>query len=62
LKELARFDARKNRIVELRYFGGLSVEETAEVLEVSAVTVKREWRAARLWLLRAMKEGSGLDS
>jgi RNA polymerase sigma factor (TIGR02999 family) len=54
LKELALFDGRKNRIVELRYFGGLSVEETAEVLEVSAVTVKREWRAAKLWLLRAM--------
>jgi RNA polymerase sigma factor (TIGR02999 family) len=57
LKELARFDARKNRIVELRYFGGLSVEETAQVLEVSEVTVKREWRAARLWLLRAMRGG-----
>ena len=54
LKELALFDARKNRIVELRYFGGLSVEETAQVLEVSSVTVKREWRAAKLWLLRAM--------
>lgn len=54
LKELAVFDARKSRIVELRYFGGLSVEETADVLEVSPVTVKREWRAAKLWLLRAM--------
>jgi len=54
LKELAVFDARKSRIVELRYFGGLSVEETAVVLEVSPVTVKREWRAAKLWLLRAM--------
>ena len=54
LKELAEFDERKSRIVELRYFGGLSVEETAQVLEVSAVTVKREWRAAKLWLLRAM--------
>ena len=54
LKELALFDARKSRIVELRYFGGLSVEETAQVLEVSPVTVKREWRAAKLWLLRAM--------
>jgi RNA polymerase sigma-70 factor (ECF subfamily) len=54
LKGLAEFDARKSRIVELRYFGGLSVEETAQVLEVSPVTVKREWRAAKLWLLRAM--------
>jgi RNA polymerase sigma factor (TIGR02999 family) len=62
LKELARFDARKNRIVELRYFGGLSVEETAQVLEVSAITVKREWRAAKLWLLRAMSGESRIDS
>lgn len=62
LKELARFDARKNRIVELRYFGGLSVEETAEVLEVSPVTVKREWRAAKLWLLRALSNEGAIDS
>jgi RNA polymerase sigma factor (TIGR02999 family) len=54
LKELAAFDARKCQIVELRYFGGLSVEETAAVLGVSPVTVKREWRTAKLWLLRAM--------
>ncbi len=54
LNELAVFDQRKSRIVELRYFGGLSVEETAQVLAVSAVTVKREWRAAKLWLLRAL--------
>ena len=54
LNELSEFDSRKSRIVELRYFGGLSVEETAQVLEVSPVTVKREWRAAKLWLLRAM--------
>ena len=57
LKELEGFDPRKSRIVELRYFGGLSVEETAAVLEVSAVTIKREWRAAKMWLLHAM-EGS----
>jgi DNA-directed RNA polymerase specialized sigma24 family protein len=54
LKELAEFDARKSSIVELRYFGGLSVEETAAVLEVSPVTIKREWRAAKLWLLREL--------
>jgi RNA polymerase sigma factor (TIGR02999 family) len=58
LKELAVFDVRKSRIVELRYFGGLSVEETAHVVEVSPVTVMRDWRAAKLWLLRAMsREG-----
>ena len=54
LKQLAAFDERKGRIVELRYFGGLSVDETAELLDVSAVTVKREWRAAKLWLLREL--------
>ena len=54
LRELAEFDARKSSIVELRYFGGLSVEETAAVLEVSPVTIKREWRAAKLWLLREL--------
>ena len=43
-------DARKSRIVELRFYGGLSIEETAEVLGVSARTVKREWRLAKAWL------------
>ena len=52
LTGLAKVDPRKSRIVELRFFGGLTVEETAEVLEISAITVKREWRAARAWLLR----------
>ena len=56
LGELAALDARKSRIVELRYFGGLSVEETARVLDVSAVTVMREWRSAKAWLLRALTE------
>jgi RNA polymerase sigma-70 factor, ECF subfamily len=50
LKRLAEFDADAARIVELRFFGGLSVEETAEVLGVSPSTVKREWRAAKSWL------------
>lgn len=54
LSELAGFDERKSRIVELRYFGGLSVEETAHVLKVSSATVMREWRGAKLWLLRTM--------
>ena len=50
LDRLAAFDARKSRVVELRYFGGLSLEDTAHVLEVSPATVDREWRAARAWL------------
>ena len=54
LNQLALIDKRKSRIVELRYFGGLSVEETAEVIGVSPVTVMREWSSAKAWLLRAM--------
>jgi len=52
LDELAKFDARKSRVVELRYFGGLGLEETADVLEVSVMTVRRDWRAAKAWLYR----------
>ena len=51
LNALARVDRRKSRVVELRYFGGLNIEETAEVLGVSVDTVKRDWRMARAWLL-----------
>ena len=51
---LARLDPRKVQVVEMRYFGGLSVEETAEVLKISTVTVKRDWRAARIWLYREL--------
>jgi RNA polymerase sigma-70 factor (ECF subfamily) len=51
LETLARIDARKSRVVELRYFGGLSIEETAEALGVSLDTAKRDWRIARAWLL-----------
>jgi len=51
LEALARIDARKSRVVELRYFGGLSIEETAEALGVSLDTAKRDWRLARAWLL-----------
>ena len=58
LSALAEVDARKGRMVELRFFGGLSVEETAAVLGVSADTVKRDWRLAKLWLLREL-EGEG---
>ena len=50
LKNLAEVDPRKSQLVELRFFGGLSVEETAEVLGVSAPTVKRQWRMAKAWL------------
>jgi RNA polymerase sigma factor (TIGR02999 family) len=54
LTELEKMDPRKSRVVELRYFGGMSVEETAEALGVSAITVKREWKAAKGWLLREL--------
>jgi RNA polymerase sigma factor (TIGR02999 family) len=60
LEALAAVDARKSRVIELRFFGGLSVEETAEVLEVSPDTVKRDWRLAKLWLLREL-EGENRD-
>jgi RNA polymerase sigma factor (TIGR02999 family) len=50
LKDLAAIDHRQGQIVELRFFGGLTIEETAEVLEVSPITVKREWRTAKAWL------------
>ncbi|MGE5359972.1 MAG: sigma-70 family RNA polymerase sigma factor [Bacteroidales bacterium] len=51
LDALARLDRRKSRVVELRFFGGLNIEETADVLGVSTETVKRDWRMARAWLL-----------
>jgi len=54
LDELAKLDPRKSRVVELRYFGGLSMEETAEVLEVSLMTVRRDWRVAKAWLYEAV--------
>ncbi len=54
MNALARLDPRKVQVVEMRFFGGLSVEETAEVLKVSTVTVKRDWRAARTWLYREL--------
>jgi RNA polymerase sigma factor (sigma-70 family) len=50
MNELAALDPRRSRVVELRYFGGLSVEETAEVLKVSPDTVMREWKRAKAWL------------
>jgi RNA polymerase sigma factor (TIGR02999 family) len=54
LQALAQFDDRKSRVIELRFFGGLSVEETASVLKVSPDTVMRDWRLAKAWLLREM--------
>ena len=59
---LALVDARKSRVVEMRFFGGLSIEETAEVLEVSPITVKREWRAARAWLHHELARGANDES
>ena len=56
LVRLAAVDERKSRVVELRFFGGLSVEETAEALEVSAVTVMREWSMAKAWLYNSLNE------
>jgi RNA polymerase sigma-70 factor (ECF subfamily) len=55
LDRLTEMDPQQGRVVELRYFGGLSIEETAEVLSVSTATVKREWSTARLWLLQQME-------
>lgn len=59
LTTLATLDARQARVVELRFFGGLSIDETADVLAVSPATVKREWATARLWLRREMLHGAG---
>ena len=55
LNELGKFDERKARIVELRYFGGLSVEETAEVIGVAPITIMREWQKAKAWLYLRLK-------
>ncbi|MCA1565408.1 MAG: sigma-70 family RNA polymerase sigma factor [Acidobacteria bacterium] len=59
LRALEAFDPQKGRIVELRYFAGLGIEETAEVLHISPTTVRREWRRAKAWLYRALAEGGG---
>ena len=58
LSALARLDERKAKIVELRFFGGLTTEETAEVLHISTATVTRDWSLARVWLLRELKATS----
>ena len=59
LNALARFDARKAQVVEMRFFGGLSVDETAEVLKVSPVTAMRDWNTAKAWLYRELTGGTG---
>jgi RNA polymerase sigma factor (TIGR02999 family) len=58
LKTLDQIDSRKSQVVELRFFGGLSVEETAEVLAVSPATVMRDWKLAKAWLAREITESS----
>ena len=55
LNDLAKIDERRSKVVELRYFGGLSIEETAEVLKVKPITVSRDWRWAKAWLFRALQ-------
>jgi RNA polymerase sigma-70 factor, ECF subfamily len=58
MNALARLDARKAQVVELRFFGGLSVPETAEALKISSVTVMRDWSTAKAWLYREMTSGA----
>jgi RNA polymerase sigma factor (TIGR02999 family) len=62
LEKLATVDRRKSQLVELRYFGGMSVEETAEVLGVSGITVKREWLKAKAWLYREIERSGSLET
>jgi len=57
LEALARVDERRSQVVELRFFGGLTVEETAHVLAISTDTVLRDWKLAKAWLLRALRSG-----
>ena len=56
LERLARHDERKSRVIEMRFFGGLTVEEAAEALHVSPDTVKRDWKLAKAWLLRELRQ------
>ncbi|MCA9238455.1 MAG: sigma-70 family RNA polymerase sigma factor [Planctomycetales bacterium] len=59
LERLRSLDERKSQVVELRYFGGLSIEDTAQALDISPATVKRDWEVARSWLLRELRPESG---
>jgi RNA polymerase sigma factor (TIGR02999 family) len=60
LQSLAAVDVRKSKIVELKFFGGLTIDETAEVLRISAETVVRDWRLSKAWLLRQMTRENGV--
>jgi RNA polymerase sigma factor (TIGR02999 family) len=62
LEALATFDERKSRVIELRFFGGLTVEETASVLNVSPDTVMRDWRLAKVWLQREIRVADSRDA
>ena len=62
LKSLSQIDPQQGRIVELRFFGGLSIEATARILAISPATVKRDWTAARAWLYRELTRSSGHES
>jgi RNA polymerase sigma factor (TIGR02999 family) len=62
LHKLAEIDAQQSRLVELRFFGGLSVEETAEVMGLGSATVKRYWHSAKAWLYREIQEGQASDA
>lgn len=62
LTQLSKLDPQQGRIVELRFFGGLSIEETAEVLGISSATVKRDWATARVWLLHEMSKNAAPKS
>src|SRR5262249_13313066 len=59
LTALTKVDARKGQVVEMRFFGGLTLDETAEALQVSRNTIKRDWKMAKLWLLRELRRDSG---
>jgi RNA polymerase sigma factor (sigma-70 family) len=61
LDALANVDERKSRVIEMRFFGGLSVQETAEALHVSVETVMRDWKMAKAWLLRELR-GAGTNA
>jgi len=61
LDQLARLDERQSRIVELRFFAGLSIEETAEVMKLSPASIKREWNTARAWLFREMTRSQAIS-
>jgi RNA polymerase sigma factor (TIGR02999 family) len=62
LQALAKFDERKSRVIELRFFGGLSVEDTASILKVSPATVMGDWRLAKAWLRREMRGDGSHDA